>query len=133
MLNNIRRTSRTVGTLTAAVLGACVATPGAMLAQTGTITGVVRDRTTGQPIEAAQVTVQGTSYGIITKSNGQYTLLGVPPGTYNLTAKRVGYQAVEAQNVTVRADVTRTQDFELTTAVFQILPLAPTLDLVMMP
>jgi membrane-associated protease RseP (regulator of RpoE activity) len=76
----------------------------------------VSDKSTQQPIEAATVIVDGTSYGILTKANGTYTILGVPPGTYNLTAKRVGYEGVTAQNVVVRADISRTQDFELSSA-----------------
>jgi hypothetical protein len=99
--------------LAAVVAFAAIATPRLIEAQTGTITGKVTDKTTKQPIEQATVTVQGTSYGILTKPNGTYTILGVPPGTYTVTAKRVGYQSVDAQNVTVRIDVTRTQDFEL--------------------
>jgi membrane-associated protease RseP (regulator of RpoE activity) len=102
-----------------------IATPCVVAAQTGSISGKVTDKDSKQPVEAVSIIVDGTSYGVLTKANGIYTILGVPPGTYDVTAKRVGYQQVTAQNVVVRADISRTQDFELG-GTFQLIPLAPT-------
>lgn len=47
--------------------------PGIMLAQTKTITGVVKDAT-GEAVIGASVTVKGTTKGTITDSNGAYKL-----------------------------------------------------------
>ncbi|HEX5829902.1 MAG TPA: carboxypeptidase regulatory-like domain-containing protein, partial [Gemmatimonadaceae bacterium] len=72
------------------------------VAGTGTVTGVVRDAN-GRELQAAQVTVQGTSLGTTTDSVGRFTLRGVPPGAQTLVARRVGYERAR-QQVTVRPD-----------------------------
>ncbi|HKS07699.1 MAG TPA: carboxypeptidase regulatory-like domain-containing protein [Gemmatimonadaceae bacterium] len=79
----------------------------------GTIGGVVRDKFTRQPIEGVQVFVQGGAYGTTTKANGTYTILGVPPGTYTVIARLVGYAPLETENVVVRTDVRREINIEL--------------------
>ncbi len=82
-------------------------------AQTGKITGIVVDASNGQPIEGAQVVLQGTGRGTVTGSNGRYFLLSVPPGTYIVTARRIGYQSSEVRDVRVGIDVTTDQNFRL--------------------
>src|SRR5215208_1043012 len=89
-------------------------------AQTGKIAGVVTDAATGQPIEGVQIRVTGTGFGALTQSNGRYFIISVPPGTYTLQARRIGFQTVEVANVTVSIDVTRSQDFRLQAATTQL-------------
>ncbi|HKS04959.1 MAG TPA: carboxypeptidase regulatory-like domain-containing protein [Gemmatimonadaceae bacterium] len=81
---------------------------------TGAIAGVVRDRYTRQPIEGAQVFIQGGAYGTSTKANGTYTILGVPVGTYTVVMRIVGYSPIEVENVVVRGDVRRELNMEMT-------------------
>jgi TonB-linked SusC/RagA family outer membrane protein len=57
----------------------------------GSITGTVRAVQGGVPIEGATVTVIGTQFSAITRPTGQYTIAGVPAGTYRLQARRLGY------------------------------------------
>ena len=76
-------------------------------AQTGKITGLVTDATSGQPIEGAQVVVQGTSYGSITQANGRFFILAIPPGTYTVQARRIGYRTQSQTGVVVAIDVSR--------------------------
>jgi outer membrane receptor protein involved in Fe transport len=82
-------------------------------AQTGKITGVVTDAGTGQPVEGAQVFIQGTGLGAVTGGNGRYFILSVQPGTYTVTARRIGFQSVEVAGVNVAIDVTRELNFRL--------------------
>ncbi len=82
-------------------------------AQTGTVAGTVRDAATRQPIEGALIRVGGTSYGAFTRTNGTFTVLGVPPGVYTITARRVGFATVELTNVSVQIARTRTVAFAL--------------------
>jgi outer membrane receptor protein involved in Fe transport len=99
--------------LAAVVLVAAIVAPNIVSAQTGTLTGVVRDKATKQPIPDVQIVVKGSLNGTATKANGTYTILGIPPGVYTVEAKRIGYGIVNAEGVTINIDTRRTQDFEL--------------------
>ena len=66
------------------------------------ITGSVRDQASGNPIESAQVFLEGLNLGALTGANGEYLLLNVPVGTHTLTVEFLGYRA-ESVSVTVGA------------------------------
>jgi len=72
-------------------------------AQTGSIKGKVLDET-NQPLPGASVGIDGTTIGSVTDGNGNYTILGVKPGNYTLTAKFVGYVASK-QTITLGTTV----------------------------
>ena len=55
---------------------------------TGTITGQVIDSATRQPIAGANVVVEGTRLGTITRDDGTFTIAGVPAGTHRVRARR---------------------------------------------
>jgi outer membrane receptor protein involved in Fe transport len=82
-------------------------------AQTGKLTGIVLDAQSGVPLEGAQLVLQGTGITALTGSNGRYFLVNVPPGTYTLLVRRIGYSSAEVRNVFIAIDVTRTVDVEL--------------------
>src|SRR5687767_15746242 len=65
----------------------------AALAQTGTISGVVKDAKTEEVVVGANVILQGTSVGAMTDVNGAYTIPNVKPGTYNLVISFVTYKS----------------------------------------
>lgn len=66
--------------------------PGA-LAQTGTVTGVVTDAQTGDPLAGASVVVVGTTTGTATNIEGRYELIAPLDGTLRFTY--IGYVAQE--------------------------------------
>ena len=99
--------------LVAAVLFAVA--PSRAEAQTGKITGVVTDSATGQPIEGVQLVLSRTGYGAMTNASGRYFILSVPPGTYTLTARRIGYGSAQT-TINVSIDATREQNFRLSSA-----------------
>lgn len=108
----MRAMSRLLAGLAVVVLFA-VAVPTAE-AQTGKLTGVVTDAQSGVPLEGAQLILQGTGITALTGSNGRYFLVNVPPGTYTVLVRRIGYSSAEVRNVFIQIDVTRTVDAELT-------------------
>ena len=95
---------------------ASLARPASLAAQTGKITGVVRDATSNQPLEGVEVFIEGTGITVNTASNGRFFFISVAPGVYTLVARRPGYQSVSTRGVNVVIDVTREQNFTLAPA-----------------
>jgi hypothetical protein len=111
--------SRRFGAITggiALVAFAAFAWPSQAEAQSGKLTGVITDASSGAPIEGVQVLLQGTGYGAITSANGRYFIISIPPGTYTVQARRIGYQNTEISNVQIRIDVTRDLPIQLAEA-----------------
>ena len=85
---------------------------GSALAQTsGTISGTVTDSVTGYAIQGARIVIEGTTYGSLTRANGSYAILRVPPGVYNLVFQHNDYVQIKRTGVDVRADVNRVIHF----------------------
>jgi len=78
----------------------------------GNVAGIVKDASTGNPIEGVQITVNGHSG--ITDADGHYNITNVLAGTYIATAFKDGYENSSIADVVVIAGQTTTVDFELT-------------------
>jgi len=65
--------------------------------QSQTVKGVVVDKSTGEPIIGANVVVKGTTNGVITDFDGNYTL-DAPVGSI-LVISYIGYQSIEVKAV----------------------------------
>lgn len=85
----------------------------------GTVSGVVTDQTSGRPLPEVQVSVAGTQRGSISDQQGRYTIRGVPAGTYEIRARRVGYEPA-SQRVTVGAGATATANFAMSESALQL-------------
>ena len=59
--------------------------------QTGTVTGVVSDKQTGEVLPGANVYIEGTTTGVSSDVNGKYSLQ-VPVGSQVLVCSYIGYQ-----------------------------------------
>jgi outer membrane receptor protein involved in Fe transport len=95
------------------VLALLVGLPTVALAQgTGTLAGQVVDET-GAGLPGANVVVEGTTLGAATDPDGNYRIIGVPVGTYTVTARFVGYGDVSQNDVTISSGYTRDLDFTL--------------------
>lgn len=69
-----------------------------LFAQIGVFQGIVKDKSTGQPIKDVIITIEGVDvkrkYELKTDKNGKYIHAGIPlQGTYQITAKKEGYQS----------------------------------------
>ena len=80
-------------------------------AQTGQITGSVKDAVTKEPLVGANIYVEGTNTGTSTDMDGNYTL-NVKTGVQTLTVSYVSYQSV-TETVTVEEGATVQLDFDL--------------------
>jgi len=100
----------------AAIAVLCIA-GGNLFAQTstGTIRGTVSGAG-GAPIADAQIVAQNTSSGVqrnaLSNDAGTYTLVGLVPGTYVVTVRRIG-NTPQTRTIVVQIGATQLQDFSL--------------------
>jgi outer membrane receptor for ferrienterochelin and colicins len=85
--------------------------------ETGTVTGVVIDLDTKEPLVGANVVVDGTSRGTSTDADGAYRLTGVPAGTQTLKVTFIGYEN-ERKRITVVDGQETVMDIVLTPRTF---------------
>lgn len=81
---------------------------------TGKISGRVIDSRTGEPLIGVNILIIGTKLGAATDIEGQYFILNIPPGVYELKISLVGYSSTLIKNVRVSVDQTTKVDFSLT-------------------
>lgn len=62
-----------------------------LAAQTRTITGKVLEEGSRAPITAAQLQVQGTNVGALSRDDGAFTIVGAPAAQFVLVVRRLGY------------------------------------------
>ena len=80
---------------------------------TGKIMGKVSDVSTDEGIPFANVLINGTTIGAASDVEGNFVVLNIPPGTYNVTASYIGFQKVTIKDVTVNVGFTTSLDFKL--------------------
>ncbi len=65
---------------------------GSTFGQNASIKGIVKDEITNEPLPFANVYLEKALYGSATDNEGKYLIKDVPPGTYTLIAKYLGYE-----------------------------------------
>ena len=80
---------------------------------TGKISGVVVDARTEQPVIGASVRVQGTNLVTKTDEDGEYFIINVPVGKYDISVTHVGFETVTQAEVRVLLDLTTPVDFTM--------------------
>lgn len=80
---------------------------------TGKIAGKVVSGTTGEELIGANIMLVGTNYGGASDVNGEYYIINIPPGEYELRASMIGFRSVVVQNIRVSVDQTTQIDIEL--------------------
>jgi hypothetical protein len=87
--------------------------PAMALAQSGKLRGQITDQETGEALVGANIIIVGTSYGAATDVNGEYIILNLIAGVYEVKASYIGYQAQTVSNVRINADLTTELNFQL--------------------
>jgi outer membrane receptor for ferrienterochelin and colicins len=112
-----------------AMLALCLYAAAPASAQTGTITGVVRDADTGRSLGSARVAAVTDGGRVaaagVTNADGRYRLV-VPAGSYAMSVESVGYEAVLGRAVTVAAGGMATADLDVRATAFQLNPVVVT-------
>lgn len=80
---------------------------------TGKIAGNVKDKATGESLIGVNIILLGTNMGASTNFDGDYFIINIPPGTYEVRFSLIGYSSQIIQNVRVSADQTTRIDMEL--------------------
>lgn len=86
---------------------------------TGKIAGTVTDKETGNSMPGANVVIVGSTMGAATDMQGNYTILLVPPGTYDVKVTMMGYAPMIIEGARVRIDQTTRIDVELESEVLE--------------
>ncbi|MCF7885069.1 MAG: TonB-dependent receptor [Candidatus Marinimicrobia bacterium] len=89
---------------------------------TGKIAGKIIEKQTGEPLVGVNVIVKGesgTTTGAATNQNGDYYIINLPPGDYQLRAQMIGYTPVVVENIEVSVNRTRNINLELEQGVIQ--------------
>ena len=79
---------------------------------TGSLSGQVVEARTGEALPTANVVVTQLIRGAAADFDGNYTIEGLPPGTYEVVARFVGFKD-NRQRVTISAGQETTQNFNL--------------------
>ncbi|MBK8946186.1 MAG: TonB-dependent receptor [Ignavibacteriae bacterium] len=87
---------------------------------TGKITGVVVDKTTGEPLPSVNIMIEGTSQGTASDLSGHFTILNVSPGTHTIVFKTIGYADYRVEGVVVNVDKTTKVDAQLSISTIEI-------------
>jgi outer membrane receptor for ferrienterochelin and colicin len=107
------------GVIAALVLALSVTGATNLTAQTGAVTGVITDATTGQPLIDAAISLVDTEITGLTNANGRYALPNVPVGVYTVKVVIIGY-ATQEKEVTVTPGSTQMVDFQLDISVINL-------------
>lgn len=80
----------------------------------GTITGVVRDKATGETMPGVNVVIGGTLRGSSTDADGEFTIPSVAPGTYSLNLTFISYKPLRIDGVVVKEGTVTVTDAIMT-------------------
>jgi hypothetical protein len=79
---------------------------GTLDAQTGVLSGVIFDETNRAGLSGVQVAIKGTDLVGVTNKDGKFTIAGVPAGSRQLEAWRVGYRNFKLSVLKIAPDDT---------------------------
>jgi len=87
---------------------------------TGKIAGKVVDAQTKEALPGVNVLIAGTAMGASSDVDGEYFILNVPPGRYELKASGVGFTPVSVSGVNVTIDQTTRIAFQMQSRTVEI-------------
>jgi hypothetical protein len=86
---------------------------GRLIAQTGSITGIITDKSNSETLIGTTVQIDGTTIGTTTDINGYFILNNLKEGKYKLKVSYVSYTTRIIENVSVEAGKTTTLKVDL--------------------
>ncbi len=83
------------------------------------IVGVVKDADTGELLGGTNIIVMNTGLGAASDLEGNFFIVNVPVGTYNIKASMIGYKSQIIEDVIVSADRLTKMEIEMQSTVIQ--------------
>lgn len=81
--------------------------------ETGSLSGKVTDKKTGEPLLGVNIVFKGTYYGAVTDINGGYRVKNLNPGTYNVEVSFIGYKTVQFTSTKIVAGANKILDVQM--------------------
>ena len=81
--------------------------------ETGSMSGKVTDKKTGEPLLGVNIVFKGTYYGAVTDINGQYRVKNLNPGTYNVEVSFIGYKTVQFTSTKITSGASKVLDVQM--------------------
>lgn len=85
-------------------------------AQTGVLTGSVKDKLSQEALIGASIQIEGAGLGAVTDVEGRFRIAGIPARSYNIVATYLGYAAQTKFNVVITSGNANQLNFELESA-----------------
>ena len=73
---------------------------------TGKLTGTITSELDNSPLIGANIIIENTNLGTPTDLNGDYVILNISPGNYNVTIRMIGYEVKKYENIRISIDKT---------------------------
>jgi hypothetical protein len=86
----------------------------------GRIAGNVVNASTSDSLVGANITIVGSTLGTSSSVNGQFRIVSIPPGTYQVRASALGFSVVIQRDVVVRAGEETVLNFRLNEESIQV-------------
>ena len=86
----------------------------------GKIYGHVTNSETGNPLSGTNIIVKGTQTGAATDNDGNFVIVGIKPGKYDVVATYMGYQSVLKSDVEVKTGKSTELNYNLSVGVINI-------------
>jgi hypothetical protein len=78
--------------------------PVCLAGTTGKLTGIVKDKQSGEALPGVSIRVVGTNIGAATGPDGRYTIINVPAGKQSVEAVVIGYTSIRKEEILVVPD-----------------------------
>ncbi|MGF1670468.1 MAG: carboxypeptidase-like regulatory domain-containing protein [Balneolaceae bacterium] len=88
-----------------------------MAQNTGTISGTITDRETGETLPGVNVIIRGTTFGASTDIDGNYEIRNIRPGEYSVEVSFVGFERLIFTGIRINAGETTELNAEISPVV----------------
>lgn len=99
----------------------------------GSLSGKIVDISNGEALVGSNILVMGTPYGAASDISGRYSIQSIPPGRYTVRASLIGYQTIEAKDVSIQAGQHIRLDFKMVSTAIQMEPVIVTAEALVNP